>query len=188
MAIVYFISKEGNIFSLGSEDNITVSQSNRSSKSSTMQGRTASDDLEEGNKTLSVSGMVSYTKTARQESNGIPDPITFQRMLDKVISSGERFTVYTNKSGKSLLDNMKDCVVIDRSVTVDRFSNAITATITFEQQFITDAATTTYLPPQKSESVKNLASVDDSGNATKTTQSEEERKTMFAAGFDWLTE
>jgi hypothetical protein len=188
MAIVYFISKEGNIFSLGSEDNITVSQSNKSSKSSIMAGRSASDDLEEGNKVLSISGVVSYTKTAKQESDGVPNPLEFQRMLDSVVSSGERFTVYTNKAGRSLLDNMKDCVVIDRSVTVDKYSNAITASVTFEQQFITDSATKTYLPPQKSSSVNNLASEDGTGTTTKTTQPEAERKTMFAAGFDWITE
>lgn len=176
MSLIYFLTNDGdNLVTLDSETEITFSRSNTVAKHSIFKNADVSDGLIEGNVSISVSGVVTYSKTPRQATRN-PNPKDFQRFLDQVVRSQQRFTLYSSKAGHELLRDVTDCVLTDQSVTVSRWSNAINVSLTFESQFITDAARVTFLPSDPSYSTE-----DKGGKGSSTKQKQEESETIAKA-------
>lgn len=177
MSLIYFLTNDGdNLVTLDSETEITFSRSNTVAKHSIFKNADVSDGLIEGNVSISVSGVVTYSKTPRQATRN-PNPKDFQRFLDQVVRSQQRFTLYSSKAGHELLRDVTDCVLTDQSVTVSRWSNAINVSLTFESQFITDAARKTFLPPVPSD--PSYTSESKSGKGSSTKPKPEESRTII---------
>lgn len=181
MSLVYFTSVDGDtIVTMDSETDITFSRSNTSTKHSIFKNADISDGLIEGNVIITVTGVVTYSKTPRQSLRN-PTPIEFQNLIDQVVRSQQRFTLYSSKAGHELLKDVSDCVITDQSISISRWSNSITATLTFESQFITDAARVTYLPPVPDN--PSYTTEKGNGKGSTTGQSKEDAgRTLFKAG------
>lgn len=183
MAFVYFLSTDGeNIICMDAETDISVQRSNKVTSSSVMTGTNRSDGYEIGRKSLSISGVITYSKTPRQKFQGNPTPLQFQELLEELVLSKQRFTVYSNKQGEQLFDDLDDCVIVNHSVQ-SRDLNSITANITVQEQFVSDAARVTTLPPKLSKEVEaGLSDTKDQGKGTSTEAGEEVKETLLRRG------
>lgn len=175
MAFYYFLSKDGeDIICLDAERDISVTRNNTASTSSIMSGAVKTDGFEIGNRVITINGVLTYSKSPRQKIDGNPTPLSFQRLLDELIKSKQRFTLFSNKRGDQLFDDIDDCIILNHSVQ-SRDLNSITASITIQEQFVTDAARTTTIPPKLSSEVEaGLSKESDQGSGTSTETSEED--------------
>ena len=167
MATVFFHAQDGTTkVRLDSEASISVSLPSMVSKSSNMDGSSVSDDVIEGNAVISIQGKVTYSKLKSQEKN--LDPIQFQEALQDARRNRNRFTLYARSKDQPLLQNYDNCVIANVDITVDKYSDTITVSLTFEQVFVSLAAKKTYLAPISSESSKPTTSeTKDSGSGSK---------------------
>ncbi|AUR92160.1 hypothetical protein NVP1170O_047 [Vibrio phage 1.170.O._10N.261.52.C3] len=167
MSLVYFVATDGStLVKLDCEESISVSRANQSTKSSIMTGASKSDGFVVGNRQVSIQGVVTYSKTPRQTGN--PNPLEFIKHIDALINAHQRFTLYADTSYSKLLQDIEDCVITSFTHTVDKFEDTITVNLSFEEQFVTGAATTTYLPPQPSSGTSaSLSENTDSGKTSK---------------------
>lgn len=175
MAMVFFLAEDNKTkIKLDTESSIQVNLPSTVSKTSIMSGQTASDEVIEGNATISISGIVTYAKIKeRQGVDPVPNPIELQNHIQDTRRKRRKFTVFVKDSGQPILEDYENCVISDVSFVVDRFSDAITVSITFEQVFVSETARKTYLAPQRKESVKpSTAETTDSGQTTKTEEKE----------------
>lgn len=174
MSFIYFKSaKNGTLVCMDAETSIDVSQSNTVTSNSVMSKREVGDDLIRGNKVISVTGIVSYSKTSSQEGN--PTPSEWVDLIEAAIDSKQRFTLYSvkNQAGKDILKDYDNLVVADYGFVVDRFEDSITARITFQEIFVSNPATKTFLPPLRSAATASSTSnATKGGKGTATTQSE----------------
>lgn len=184
MAIIFFLAQDNKTqVKLDSEASIEVSLPSTVSNSSVMTGQSVSDDVIEGNAIITVTGLVTYAKMPAQE--GTPNPIQFQELIQEARRNRRRFTVFAKDSGQPLLQDYEDCVISDVGISVDRYSDAITVSIVFEQIFISESAKKTFLAPKRKESVKpNTSDTKDSGQSTKTKTEEDESRTIAVAMVD----
>ena len=168
MAMVFFLAQDGETkVALDSEASVQVSLSSTVSKSSTMSGGSTSDDVIEGNAVISTSGQVTYAKLTSQKKN--LNPIEYQEAIQEARRNRRRFTVYIKDYGMPLLQDYEDCVISDCSFTIDKYSDTITVSITFEQVFVTEAAKKAFLAPKPKESAKpTVTSPTSTGQSTKT--------------------
>ncbi|WP_021024330.1 phage baseplate protein [Salinivibrio costicola] len=167
MAFYYLLSKDGdNIICLDAENNISVSRNNTASTSSIMSGAVKTDGFEIGNRVVTINGVLTYSKSPRQKIDGNPTPLSFQRLLDELVKSKQRFTLFSNKRGEQLFDDIDDCIILSHSVQ-SRDLNSISASITIQEQFVTDAAT---VVPNAVISAKHpgLTQESDQGSGTST--------------------
>ncbi|QXN60112.1 hypothetical protein KUA24_45 [Vibrio phage HNL01] len=166
MALIYFVSQSGDIIALDGTESVEVSKDNSVSKSSMMDGTTISDGYSEGNKVISISGKVTYSKSLRQQLDGTPTPLQFQRLIQQTERNHERFTLRTYKGSWPLLDDIKDCVIASNSVSITEYLDTIDVTLTIEQVFVSKSARTTYLAPQRTKQEGTSASVADTEDST----------------------
>lgn len=156
MAIVFFTANDGSNVSMDSETSITSSLTNTVTKSSTMSNSSSSDGYTVGNEMISVTGLVSSHKTPNQQ--GHPTPTSFRKYIEDAINGGTRFTVgfdFGEGNGETkLLDSVDNCVITSRSYVVDKYTDTITVSLTFESQFVSVAAKQTELSPEKLASAK----------------------------------
>jgi len=153
MATVFFHAQDGTTkVRLDSEASISVSLPSMVSKSSNMNGVSVSDDVIEGNAVISVEGRVTYSKLKSQEKN--LDPIQFQEALQDARRNRNRFTLYARSKDQPLLQNYDNCVIANVDITVDKYSDTITVSLTFEQVFVSLAAKKVFLAAKSSESAK----------------------------------
>lgn len=177
MAFYYFLSKDGeDIICLDAERDISVTRNNTASTSSIMSGAVKTDGFEIGNRVVTINGVLTYSKSPRQKIDGNPTPLSFQRLIDELVKSKQRFTLFSNKRGEQLFDDIDDCIIVSHSVQ-SRDLNSISASITIQEQFVTDAARTTTIPPKLSSEVEaGLSKESDQGSGTSTETSEEDTK------------
>jgi len=177
MAFYYFISNDDeDIICMDAESNINVSRQNRASTSSIMTGAVVTDGFDIGNRTISISGVVTYSKTTRQKVAGNPDPLQFQQRLNQLIKSKKRFTLFSNKQGEVLFEDIDDCIIVNHSVN-SKSLNSLECTLTIQEQYITDAARKTVVEGQMSqESKKGMDQRKDQGKGTSTEAKEDEVK------------
>lgn len=176
MSKVYIIAPDGEaIIGLDCEKSITVSRDNQITSKSVMSGKDISDGYTTGLKTINIEGIVTYSKGLQQQDN--LNPIDFQRTIDNLIDSQQRFTLYSDKVVE-LMDNIEDCVIESCSVALDRFLNAITVQITIREVWISQSAAigSFYLPPKKSKSAKLDGSDPTKGKGGKTEVEEKEKE------------
>ena len=179
MAYYYLLSEDGNdIICMDAEKQATVTRNNTASTSSVMSGDNVTDGYEIGNRTIQINGIISYNKMPRQDIRGNPNPIEFQRRVDELIFSKKRFTLFSDKRGVEIFDDIDECIIQSVSVS-SRDLTSVSASMTIKEIFVTDSAQVTYLPPQLSESSKaNLAPRNDQGKGTSTEVKEETKKTL----------
>lgn len=173
MSMVYFKSNSDTLVCLDGETEISISLSNTVTSNSVMSGREVGDDIQRGLRTIDVTGIVTYSKTSAQQGN--PTPSEFIDLIEQAIDDKQRFTLYSvkNISGKDLLKDYDNLVVASYNYVVDRFEDSITARITFQEIFVSSAATKTYLAPVRSASTASSTSDPTKGSkGTATTLSE----------------
>ncbi len=180
MAILFFIAEDGKTkVRLDTEVSIEVSLPSTVAKSSVMSGKSVSDDVIEGNATISVAGKVTYSKLPSRIGENL-NPIEFQDAIQVARSKGRRFTVYMQDEGYPLLQDYKDCVIKDCNFTVDKYTDTITVRLVFNQVFVSASAKKTFLKPKKAkESEPTTAEKEDSGQATGTETTDTEDKTIW---------
>lgn len=178
MPMVFFLDTDGTTrIGMDSTSSVSISMPSTASTSSTMSGKPVSDEVIEGNVTISVSGIVTYSKLPSQVNN--LDPLSFQKSLQVARRNKRRFTVYLKDTGQPLMQNYKNCVLTNVEVTIDKFSDAITVNLGFEQIFVSQAATVSFLAPKVKESAKpTVEGTTPAGQSTGTEASEEESKTV----------
>mgnify|MGYP005991773427 CR=1 FL=1 len=181
MPMVFFLDTDGTTrIGMDSTSSVSISMPSTASTSSTMSGKPVSDEVIEGNVTISVSGIVTYSKLPSQVNN--LDPLSFQKSLQVARRNKRRLTVYLKDSGQPLMQNYKNCVLTNVEVTIDKFSDAITVNLGFEQIFVSQAATISFLAPKVRESAKpTVKGPTSAGQSTATEATEKERRTMFEA-------
>lgn len=156
MALAYFYSKDNKTYvSMDIETSITVSQQNQSTKSSMMTGSSASDGYTIGNKVVSLEGMVTSSKTPYQEKNNL-SPEDFRSYIEETINNKTRFSVNFSfpDGGTKLLDRVDNCVITSIAYVVDKYEDTMKVSLTFEEQFVSLAATETVLTPEKVTAAK----------------------------------
>ena len=178
MAMVFFLATDGKTrVSLDSEASVSVSLPSKVAKSSTMSGKAVSDDVIEGNAVISVQGMVTYSKLKSQENN--LNPVELLEALHASRRNRQRFTLYVKDDGQPLLIDYEDCVISSAEVLVDRFSDASTVSLVFEQTFVSESAKTSYLAPISSEATKpTTSSRTDSGDGSKENKDKNESSSI----------
>lgn len=186
MAMVYFFAADGKTkVSLDVENNIQVSLPSSVSKSSNMRGVSVSDDVIEGNVTISMSGIVTYSKLESQTKN--LNPIQLQEKLQESRRNRVRFTLYIKDYGQALLQNYDDCVISNVDISVGKYSDSINVSMSFEQVFVSQAAKASYLAPKSSEASKpTTANTKDSVDGAKTQVDEDKGRTAAKAIVDFF--
>lgn len=179
MSMVFFLDEDGETrISLDSETQVTVNMPSTVSQTSNMSGSTVSDDVIEGNITISVSGLVTYAKMESQSSN--LDPLAFQKAIQVARRNRRKFTLYYKDTGQPLLQSYTNCVIENCNLLVDRFSDTITVDMTFQQIFVSAAATTTTLTTIVKESDKpTVSGTVDGGSSTSTENTDAENTTIL---------
>jgi hypothetical protein len=175
------------IVQMDTESSIEVSKSNTISNSSVMSGANTSDNMQEGNVTVSVQGRVTYSKTASQQDN--PNPSEWIDLIDNAIRNKRVFKLDYDKheSGKAILKSYDNMVISDYGYTVDRFEDTITTRITFNEIYITDAAIVTELDPLPKKEDKPQLQDAESNEGVGTEVSDKVRRSLFAFLDDLLT-
>lgn len=179
MSKAYIIAPDGEtVICLDCEQNISVSRENQITSKSIMSGKEISDGYTTGLKTVNMSGIVTYSKGLHQQDN--LNPIDFQRQIDSLIDSMQRFTLYTDKSVE-LMDDIEDCVIESCTVTLDKFLNAVTVALSMRELWISQAASVgnLYLPPEPSAGAKADGSSPTNGKGGKTEVEEKERVSIL---------
>jgi len=178
MSSVYILNKNGTgIIAFDATTKTDYTRRNNLTKSSVMSGAQVSDGYTIGAKVISFSGVVSYSKIR----NETPTPEMLQVYIDEVINSQTRFTFNGNK----LIPSLDDCVIIASDVNHDRFSDAVTTSITVEQVFVTKTAvTTTLILAPSSTTNGELADKKENGSGAKTEVPKSKSKTLFKRAAD----
>ena len=166
MSIVYFITEDGkSIVALDCEEAVSVTKQNSVSRHSVMSGN-ASDGVTEGNKVINLSGKVTYTKSASQQTQGTPNPIEIQDQLDSFSRNNYRFRVYTDQTSLPLLKGIDQCALGTSTVTLGGWTDTIEVSMTIEEVFVSKSATTTFLPPVHADGKSNTTPKKGSGGKT----------------------
>ena len=77
--------------------------------------------------------------------------------------------MYADSTYSRLLRDVDDCIITSFSYVVDKFENAITVDITFEEMFVSSAAKVTYLPPKPAKvAVMSISGKQGTGTTRKT--------------------
>lgn len=175
MTVVFMVSTKGELLSLDSTVNVSKNRSNSLTKSSVMTGAQISDGYIIGNPSVTFSGICSYTKInrGRSEGNSPPDPDKFNVILDEMVLSQERFTLY----GNDLIPSLDDVVILDYSINQGVFENAIEITITVEQVFVSESAQKTRVTVPSANTNGDVTEEQDLGQGNKTQQ--EESRTLL---------
>ncbi|ADX87894.1 hypothetical protein [Vibrio phage JSF13] len=182
MSYVYFQSSGGDLICLDATSAVEVNKSNTVASYSMMDGRNRSDGYSEGNKIVNINGLVTHTKSVRQQQTGTPTPVQFQRLIESVERNHERFTLMVDSGVFPLLDNIKNCVISSRSVKVEQYLDTIEVNMTIEEVFVSKAATTTFLAPQPSPQASGQISGETPvGSGGTSTTKEEDRRTIALA-------
>lgn len=183
MSMVFFYDIDGSTkVGLDNTASVSVSMPAEASSSSTMSGNTVSDEVIEGNVTISVSGKVTYAKMESQKGN--LNPIDFQKAIQRARSERRRFNVYYNVKGQPLMSNYKNCVLTGCDFTIDVYSDTITVSLMFEQIFISKAAKVASLSSRYKESDKpTVKPVVDGGQTGKTDVTTKEKTTLLKKAF-----
>lgn len=179
MSKAYIIAPDGEtVICLDCEKSISVSRENQITSKSIMAGKEISDGYTTGLKTINISGVVTYSKGLHQQYN--LNPIDFQRQIDKLIDSKQRFTLYTDKAVE-LMDNIEDCVVESCSVSLDEYLNAVTVNLSVRELWISQSATvgSLFLPPEPSTGAKADGSSPTNGKGGKSEVEEKKRNTIL---------
>lgn len=190
MAIAYFYSNDNKTkISMDAETSLTYSQTNTSTKSSMMSGAPASDGYTIGNKTVTLEGLVTSSKTPYQESNNL-SPDDFRKYIEETIQKRTRFTVNFDfpENGTRLLDSVSNCIITNIRYVIDKYEDTMTVSLTFEEQFISPAATETVLTPKQSAAAaKSYSTTGDAKDGVKKDNSAAEDTTAKSALYNLST-
>lgn len=184
MSMVFFLDTDGTTrVGLDNTASVSVSMPSEASSSSTMSGIAVSDEVIEGNVTISVTGRVTYAKMESQSGN--LDPLAFEKAIQTTRRNRRRFTVYYKDTGQPLMQNYKNCVLVGCDFTIDVYSDTITVSLTFEQIFVSQAAEVSYLSPRYKESDKpTVKPTTDGGQSVGTTLKEEKKDSILKSIFN----
>ena len=169
MTTVYMYSPaSGDLFTLDTVTSVNKTASNTVTKSSVMEGAAIGDGFTKGNPQVSFTGLCSYNKIVRNpvEDELIPDPIAFSLILDEIIDSYERFTLY----GNDLIPDLHEVVIVDYSITQNQFIDTMEVSMTVEQVFVSERAIRTRITqPEKTKgSDLDVTEKSEEGKGTKT--------------------
>lgn len=180
MSIIYFITEDGSsIVALDCEESIEISKQNQVSNYSVMGGDTVSDGYSEGNKIVNLSGKVTYTKSSTQQTQGTPNPIELQDMLDSFSRNHYRFRMYTDDSALPLLRGIENCMLGSSQVSLGGWRDTIQVDMTINEIFVSQAARVTELPPIPTQETSKTTKDPEKGSGGKTTASEEKKGTIL---------
>lgn len=188
MSVAFFISNDGSTkVCLDSTKSVNVNSPSTASQSSTLNGKGTSHTVVEGNTTISISGIVTYSKMLNQQDN--LNPINLQEQLQISRRNRHKFTLYMKSDDYPLLRDYEDCTIVDVSVTAEDLANAIQVSIMFEQVFVPEIATVTTIAiaPTDSAKTEGNSTPSDTGRGGKTAVEEGERATMFQKTGAWAS-
>ena len=179
MSLIFFLDEDGSTrVSLDIESSIIVNMPSSISKTSNMSGVSSSDEVIEGNITIDVVGRVSYSKTPSQQDNLTPKE--FKDALQACRRNRRKFTLYSKETHQQLVDSYPDCVLANAQVEVGKYTDTIDVQLTFEQVFVSDAATVTTIQAIPSEAAKPTVGGSTSSSQTTSTQATPEEATSLA--------
>jgi len=172
MSSVYMMPRVSNettnvFFALDITTEVSKSQSNALTKSSVMDGSNFSDGYTIGNPSITFTGICNYHKINRNIPGFItPNPREFSVILDKMIASFQRFTLY----GNNLIPTLPNVVITSYQINQSKYSESMEVTITVEQVFVSERAQTVRLtkPETATSSDLDVTENSDSGDGSKT--------------------
>ena len=171
MSVVYMRSSKGEVLALDATVNVTKSRNNTLTKSSVQSGAQISDGFTIGNPSITFSGVCSYTKIKRTGEEAPPTPDKLNVILDEMILSKERFTLY----GNNLIPTLSDVVILSYSLVQSIYENAIDVTITVEQVFISKSAQKTRITAPAKSTNGDVTEEEGLGQGNKTQQPEAQK-------------
>lgn len=177
MAVVFMKSPSGDLLTLDAITEVSKSRSNSLTKSSVMSGAQISDGYTIGNPTITFSGICSYTKVGVGRHPAVPPtPVELNTILDEMVISEERFTLY----GNDLIPTLNNVVIKDYGIVQSKWLNTINVTITVEQVFVSESATRTRITRPAADTNGDVTEEQDGGQGTKTQIKEEDKETLLA--------
>ena len=176
MAVVYIIDATGdNIIAFDATEEASYSRQNSVTKSSIQSGAKVADGMTLGNKMVTFSGVVSYSKIR----DFAPNPRDLEELVGDMIDNYTRFTL----QGNHIIPTLEDCVITNFSMVHSKWENAATAVISVEQVNVSNQAmkTSIVLPNPSATTEGQLSSEVNTGSGSKTQQTEQRSRTLFGA-------
>jgi hypothetical protein len=180
MAVVYLKSDTGRIVAIDATQKVTKSRRNSITKSSVMSGAQASDGYTVGNPTVTFSGVCSTTKLAINRTGSIeatqyPTPTELHDLMEEMILSEQRFTLY----GNNLIPTLEDVVITSYDIIQEKWIDSVEVLITVEQVFVTKQAQETVISVPNKASEDEISYESDKGTGSATEKTSDRRNEIL---------
>ncbi|MCX9483815.1 phage baseplate protein [Vibrio cholerae] len=139
--MMYFQTLNGELFCLDATTAIDISRRAMVTESPILTQKDRTEGYSVGNRRVEVQGLITYTKSVRQQFVGNPTPDKAIKLINGVMDNHEYFTVFWDNLGKYKLagDPIKNCVVESFRYVIDEFLDTITVSLILKEIDIRDA-------------------------------------------------
>lgn len=165
MTVLSLIDEEGDVLLLDAVTTLSKSRNIAVTKSSVMSGAEVGDGIRVGNFTASFSGVCTTSKIRRRGPTEVlpPTPRELDVLLQKMVDSQKRFTLY----GNHLIETIRDVVITNHVVTQEAYLDSVIVAISVEQVFVSEVARqATFTLPAK-EAADQIPKKEEKGAGTK---------------------
>ncbi|CSA97525.1 TPA: hypothetical protein NJN57_001191 [Vibrio cholerae] len=139
--MMYFQTLSGELFCLDATNAIDISRRAMVTESPILTQKDRTDGYSVGTRRVEVQGLITYTKSVRQQFVGNPTPDKAIKLINAVMDNHEYFTVFWDNLGEYKLagDPIKNCVVESFRYVIDEFLDTITVSLILKEIDIRDA-------------------------------------------------
>ncbi|EOW9283526.1 TPA: hypothetical protein PX772_002860 [Vibrio cholerae] len=139
--MMYFQTLSGELFCLDATNAIDISRRAMVTESPILTQKDRTEGYSVGTRRVEVQGLITYTKSVRQQFVGNPTPDKAIKLINAVMDNHEYFTVFWDNLGEYKLagDPIKNCVVESFRYVIDEFLDTITVSLILKEIDIRDA-------------------------------------------------
>ncbi|EGR1056581.1 hypothetical protein EFU43_15265 [Vibrio cholerae] len=139
--MMYFQTLSGELFCLDATTAIDISRRAMVTESPILTQKDRTEGYSVGTRRVEVQGLITYTKSVRQQFVGNPTPDKAIKLINAVMDNHEYFTVFWDNLGEYKLagDPIKNCVVESFRYVIDEFLDTITVSLILKEIDIRDA-------------------------------------------------
>lgn len=166
MTVLSLIDSDGEVLLLDAVTSFSKQRSNSVTESSVMSGANVGDGIRIGNYQATFSGVCTTTKIRRRGPTEVlpPTPLELDAMLERMVLSQKRFTLY----GNHLINTIPDVVITSHNVLQEVFEDSVTVSISVKQVFVADAATQATITIPSKQAAPEIPKEEKKGAGTKT--------------------
>ncbi|WP_217564264.1 phage baseplate protein [Vibrio cholerae] len=139
--MMYFQTLSGELFTLDATNAIDISRRAMVTETPILTQKDRTEGYSVGTRRVEVQGLITYTKSVRQQFVGNPTPDKAIKLINGVMDNHEYFTVFWDNLGEYKLagDPIKNCVVESFRYVIDEFLDTITVSLILKEIDIRDA-------------------------------------------------